>query len=80
MACNGLRMQYGSRFSPFLLLYMSYMNLYLSNENKMLLVVYFVIKAVFFFYKSDCAAFGTAVEQIRRVCDDKTRIIFVNSP
>ena len=35
-------------FSPFLLLDMSYMNLYLSNENKMLLVVYFVLKAVFF--------------------------------
>ena len=35
----------------------------------MLLVVYFVLKAVFF--TKDCAAFGTAVEQIRRVFDDK---------
>ena len=31
-----------------------------------------------FLYKSDCAAFGTAVEQIRRVCDYNSRIIFVN--
>ena len=38
----------------------------------MLLVVYFVLKAVFI-YKSDCAAFGTAVEQIRRVFDDKNK-------
>ena len=33
-----------------------------------------------FLYKSDCAAFVTAVEQIRRVFDDNSRIIFVNSP
>ena len=55
---------------------MSYMNLYLSNENKMLLAV--CLKS-YLLYKSDCAAFGTAVEQIKRVFDDKSRIIFLNS-
>ena len=33
-----------------------------------------------FLYKSDCAAFGTAVEQIRRVFDNNSKIIFVHSP
>ena len=55
-----------SRLSPLLLLYMSYMNLYLSNVVSSLLC-----PKSCFLYKSDCAAFGTAVEQIRRVFDDK---------
>ena len=45
---------------------MSYMNLYLSNNVSSLLC-----PKSCFLYKSDCAAFGTAVEQIRRVFDDK---------
>ena len=44
---------------------MSYMNLYLSNVVSSLLC-----PKSCFLYKSYCAAFGTAVEQIRRVFDD----------
>ena len=47
---------------------MSYMNLYLSNVVSSLLC-----PKSCFLYKSDCAAFGTAVEQIRRVFDDKNK-------
>ena len=47
---------------------MSYMNLYLSNVVSSLLC-----PKSCFLYKSDCAPFGTAVEQIRRVFDDKNK-------
>ena len=46
---------------------MSYMNLYLSN------VVSSLLCPKSCFNKSDCAAFGIAVEQIRRVFDDKNK-------
>ena len=57
-----------SRLSPLLLLYMSYMNLYLSMVVSSLLC-----PKSCFLYKSDCTAFGTAVEQIRTVFDDKNK-------
>ena len=44
------------------------MNLYLSNGVSSLLC-----PKSCFLYKSDCAAFGTALEQIRRVFDDKNK-------
>ena len=47
------------------------MNLYLSNVISSLLC-----PKSCFLYKSDCAAFGTAVEQIRRVFDDKNKDYF----